>query len=286
MKGKFPLQRIIRGFKRKERGNRGKYEKMNSNKKKLLIKAKRDLIAFYDRVSSKYDTAIFMFYTRLLERCEERVTNRLLELLHGRGLDAGCGTGRYMKKICSNKCSVIGIDISTNMVKKTIQNLTEDQKPFGSVIVGDFENLPFKERTFDFVICTLAINHSTSLEKVIDEFSKVLRSGGLLIMSLLNGFIIKKACSLAKFPKDFIPFFTGCFSFIPLYEKCFGFQELQKTDFFKKFSLIRLEGACLMILILLLFPIYIFLRASNLDKKVAQRLLKYAELHVVVAKRF
>lgn len=95
-------------------------------------------------------------------------------------LDVGCGTGELIDIILKQEPGkrFTGIDISDEMIR------IADEKLDGaaSFIVGDSEDLPFDDCSFDVVICNHSFHHYPAPEKVLVEIRRVLKGGGLFIM--------------------------------------------------------------------------------------------------------
>lgn len=95
-------------------------------------------------------------------------------------LDAGCGTGAmlYMfKRNYPNKLYT-GIDLSEKMIETA-----KKKQPEGvHFVVGDCENLPFAENSFDIVTCSMSFHHYPNPEKFFVSLNKVLRPGGRLVL--------------------------------------------------------------------------------------------------------
>ena len=49
-------------------------------------------------------------------------------------------------------------------------------------VVGDCENLPFEENSFDAIICSNSFHHYPNPEKFFESAKRVLRPGGRLIL--------------------------------------------------------------------------------------------------------
>jgi len=94
--------------------------------------------------------------------------------LEGTGIDLGCGTG-FLCEFLPDK-DIIGIDIS----KKMIQIYKEKNE---KAIVGDIENLPFKEGVFDFALSNFSL-HWTDFRKSIFEVHRVLKKDGTFIFNI------------------------------------------------------------------------------------------------------
>jgi SAM-dependent methyltransferase len=99
-----------------------------------------------------------------------------------RCLDAGTGSGRYAVAMALHGAEVIGCDISQTGLAvareraDAIPNLTFKQ---GSVL-----DLPFADASFDFVCCAGVLHHTPSIERGLDELTRVLRPGGKLFLLL------------------------------------------------------------------------------------------------------
>lgn len=90
-------------------------------------------------------------------------------------LDVGCGTGVLEERL--RGISVIGVDLTEEMVRLA------KEKRIGSLSlsVGDGENLPFRDGTFDSIVsCYVAKYCST--KALLEEMARVLKPGGKLVM--------------------------------------------------------------------------------------------------------
>ena len=99
-----------------------------------------------------------------------------------RVLDAGCGSGYGSAMLAQEAREVIAIDRSDAALE-----LTRAAVP-SSVIceVGDVTELRFEDDSFDVVVCFEVIEHVEQQDRVLDEFARVLRPGGRLIVSSPN----------------------------------------------------------------------------------------------------
>jgi len=100
-------------------------------------------------------------------------------------LDVGCGVGItacYMAK--EYGCKVVGVDLSEMMVERSKQRAkrknVEDKVEFK---VGDAQDLPFKDRVFNAVICESVVAFPKDKQKVINEYVRVTKSGGYVGMN-------------------------------------------------------------------------------------------------------
>lgn len=90
------------------------------------------------------------------------------------------GTGALMKQVISEDSHrhLTGIDLSSQMIEKAKHQL----KNKATLVVGDSENLPFFDQTFDIVYCNDSFHHYPNPQKAIAEIYRVLKIGGTLII--------------------------------------------------------------------------------------------------------
>lgn len=84
-------------------------------------------------------------------------------------LDIGCSFGHILKKLTPADGFGVGIDMDTNL-----------GSPSESVcfLRGDAENLPFRDGTFDVVICNHVYEHTDDAGALLAEIRRVLDDGG------------------------------------------------------------------------------------------------------------
>jgi len=93
-------------------------------------------------------------------------------------LDVGCGKGTPMYFINKNrKFKAVGIDIF-----KPYLDEARGKEIYQCLILGDVSYLPFKDKSFDVIICMEVLEHfeKEDGEKVLDELERVGRSQILL----------------------------------------------------------------------------------------------------------
>jgi ubiquinone/menaquinone biosynthesis C-methylase UbiE len=90
-------------------------------------------------------------------------------------LDMGCGTGVFTSKLQQTKFDLYGIDISS----KSIDIATNKYQAI-NFSVGDIENTPFNDESFDIVLLSGVLHHFNDFNKVIGECYRLLTKGGML----------------------------------------------------------------------------------------------------------
>jgi ubiquinone/menaquinone biosynthesis C-methylase UbiE len=101
----------------------------------------------------------------------------------GTALDAACGTGRHARTLVDLGHPVEGFDLTPEMIE-----LARLSVPEASFEVADLRKLRYADASFQTVVCGLALAHLPELDVAIAELSRVLSSGGQLIISVLHPF--------------------------------------------------------------------------------------------------
>jgi len=95
-------------------------------------------------------------------------------------LDLGCGSGRASLPFAQNGVKVIGLDISEQMVLRAKRKSEKlGIKDHVDYVVGDSENLPFRQNSFDAVLAFGVLHHVPTPQKMLQQMSKVLKNGGI-----------------------------------------------------------------------------------------------------------
>lgn len=96
-------------------------------------------------------------------------------------LDVGAGTGRLSVLLAGGGAEVTAIDVSESMLKI----LSKKNRKI-KIMIGDAENLPFAENSFDAVTAAFLIVHLKEPKYFFDEAYRVLRAGGQLLITNIN----------------------------------------------------------------------------------------------------
>ncbi len=102
--------------------------------------------------------------------------------LGGRVLEVGVGTGISLPQYAPH-VRIFGTDISEAMLNKARRRVTQLRlKNVEGLAVMDAENLEFADNSFDVVMAQYVVTAVPNPEKAMDEFARVLRPGGELII--------------------------------------------------------------------------------------------------------
>lgn len=83
-------------------------------------------------------------------------------------LDIGCGTGYLLKQADKRKLKTFGVDISQEGV-----SIAKKISPNSEIKLGNGENLPFEDSTFDYITCIGVLEHFLNIDKGIKEMVRV-----------------------------------------------------------------------------------------------------------------
>jgi ubiquinone/menaquinone biosynthesis C-methylase UbiE len=101
-------------------------------------------------------------------------------------LDTGCGTGTYGLVLARKGNRVVGIDISSNLVK-VARNRADKESLSYFPLVGDIERLPLEDESFDICVCGFILHHLPVIHQTIAEQYRVLKPGGIIGLIEPNG---------------------------------------------------------------------------------------------------
>ncbi|MFH1486145.1 MAG: methyltransferase domain-containing protein [Chloroflexota bacterium] len=95
-----------------------------------------------------------------------------------RCLDLACGTGRNLDRLRASSQSVVGVDISMQLLlmarkKKGVQ---------ADFVCGEVTHLPLCTRSFDLVVIDGSLHHFFAAKEAIEEAARVLQPGGILAL--------------------------------------------------------------------------------------------------------
>jgi demethylmenaquinone methyltransferase / 2-methoxy-6-polyprenyl-1,4-benzoquinol methylase len=153
------------------------YKDSNLGKKEQVAK-------MFDNISGNYDglNRVISFGTDVSWR--KKVLKLVADTKPEIILDIATGTGDLailMTAIPAKR--IIGLDISAGMLdigKKKIFQKKLDHKI--EMVLGDSENIPYEDNTFDAVTVAFGVRNFENLEKGLGEILRVLKPGGIFVI--------------------------------------------------------------------------------------------------------
>src|SRR5450756_467761 len=131
----------------------------------------------YDRWAPIYDLVFGGVFSKG-RKAAIAATNKI----GGRVLEVGVGTGISLPHYAPH-LRIFGTDISEAMLRKAKQRVTDlHLKNVEGLAVMDAEKLEFPDNSFDVVMAQYVVTAVPNPEAALDEFARVLRPGGELII--------------------------------------------------------------------------------------------------------
>ena len=153
-----------------------------SDKKKIIIEKYNSTSSFYD---DRYRKIQNVKFTLLLNNTDFKQTTLL---------DAGCGTGLLFEFIFTlnnynshRNLRYIGLDVSWKMLKKFVNKIKKlNYSGISSLILGDIENLPFREGAFNLIFSITSLQNLQDLKRGLKELIRVGKKNTTLKLSILR----------------------------------------------------------------------------------------------------
>lgn len=157
-----------------------------------------------------------------------RIFLTLLEAKKGESLlDVACGLGRMIAVCNESELQPSGIDISDIAVQKASLKYND-----ADIRVGNAENLPYSDRTFDYITCLGSLERMLDRKKALSEMRRVLSDDGKMCLLVRNseswfwkfiqnplGFVNKKGHQDAKNLEEWSSlFYDSGFTIIEVYK--------------------------------------------------------------------
>jgi phosphatidylethanolamine/phosphatidyl-N-methylethanolamine N-methyltransferase len=135
------------------------------------------VVKAYARWAPVYD----LVFGKVFER-GRRASIAAAERIGGRILDVGIGTGISLTDYVRSN-SVVGVDYSEAMLRKAHERVREHKLDHvAALAVMDAQRLGFADGYFDVVVAQYVITAVPDPEQSLDEFARVVRPGGEIIL--------------------------------------------------------------------------------------------------------
>lgn len=97
-------------------------------------------------------------------------------------LDIACGTGYGIGLLKGKARFVVGVDVDATAAQEAREECSEN----AAVLLGDGLGLPFADESFDIVTSFETLEHLHERPAFLSELRRVLKTGGLLVLSTPN----------------------------------------------------------------------------------------------------
>jgi len=157
--------------------------KVNPYKNSDLGK-KEQVTKMFDTISGEYDGLNRVISFGIDIKWRKKVVEIVKITNPKTVLDIATGTGDLAINLAETSAEkIIGLDISSGMLeigKTKISAKNLDNKI--EMIIGDSENMPFKDDTFDAITVAFGVRNFETLEKGLKDILRVLKPGGTFVI--------------------------------------------------------------------------------------------------------
>lgn len=145
---------------------------------------KEQVTQMFDNISGNYDRLNRVITFGMDIRWRKNAFNLVKAHQPDRILDIATGTGDMAFLYAQTSAQeIIGLDISTGMLDVAKEKATKlDLEANVEFMVGDAENLPFDDNSFDVVTVSYGIRNFEDLEKGLKEIHRVLNADGIMVI--------------------------------------------------------------------------------------------------------
>ena len=158
-------------------------EKVKPYKDSQLDK-KEQVTQMFDTISKEYDGLNRVISFGIDVKWRNNVVDIIAKTKADRILDIATGTGDLAINLAkTNAKEIIGLDISNGMLevgRKKIAHKKLDDKI--KLILGDSENIPFEDNSFDAITVAFGVRNFEDLEKGLSEILRVLKPNGTFVI--------------------------------------------------------------------------------------------------------
>jgi SAM-dependent methyltransferase len=150
-----------------------------------------------EQMIRQYDPDVFHHHPRGIVRwVENRRIAAVLSCTEARPehsiLDVGCGAGNILARLPGERRT--GLDLSRYMIERARQRLGGRVQ----LLLGDAEQLPFPDASFERVIASSLFSHVLHPERVAAELKRVLKPGGRIVVSVSDEEQIERGLRWAR----------------------------------------------------------------------------------------
>ena len=143
---------------------------------------KEQVAEMFDNISKRYDLLNHLLSLGIDKGWRKKVVKLVRQANASKVLDVATGTGDLaiaLKK--GADADVTGLDISSGMLEVGKDKIAKQNLNI-EMVLGDGENLPFDDNTFDAVTVAFGVRNFENLEKGIKDIHRVIKPGGQIVV--------------------------------------------------------------------------------------------------------
>lgn len=176
---------------------------------------KEQVSKMFDTISGNYDNLNRVISFGIDVKWRKKIVHMVAERNPKNILDIATGTGDLAILMANTKADkIIGLDISAGMLEVGKQKIAQKNLSHKiEMILGDSENIPFEDNTFDAITVAFGIRNFENLEKGLSEILRVLKPNGIFVIletSIPEKFPFKQGYHI--YTKNIMPIIGKLFS--------------------------------------------------------------------------
>ncbi len=134
----------------------------------------------FNQQAAVYDEKNTVYYSREGKISCRNIAEYLRDKEWNSLLDVGCGTGWLIDLLRKGRMADYhGLDLAENMIEVAVSKNIPDAQ----FVVGKADELPYDNNRFDVVTCSQSFHHYPNQNAAMAEAYRVLKKGGLYILS-------------------------------------------------------------------------------------------------------
>ncbi len=148
------------------------------------LSKKEQVTKMFDTISKEYDGLNRVISFGIDVKWRKKVVNIISKQEPRTILDIATGTGDLAINLVKTKASkIIGLDISSGMLEVGKQKIAKKNlNETIEMVLGDSENLPFDDNSFDAITVAFGVRNFENLNKGLSEILRVLKPKGTFVI--------------------------------------------------------------------------------------------------------
>ncbi len=145
---------------------------------------KEQVAQMFNNISGNYDGLNRMISFGIDVKWRKKVVRIIKKNKPQKVLDIATGTGDLAINISKNTTAqkIIGLDISEGMLEVGKQKIVKEKLNNIELVLGDSENIPYNNDSFDAITVAFGIRNFETLEKGLSEILRVLKPNGTFVI--------------------------------------------------------------------------------------------------------
>lgn len=149
-----------------------------------LLFSKDNIGTYWNDLYKKVDSCLDMHFVQRLESAVAHIVENTTP--ESQILDLGCGGGVLTEQLVRLGRQVVAADQSADMLEFSRTRLQPYDASRYQLVQTECEKLDFADASFDLVACIGVFGYIDDVERAIAEIRRVLKPGGILVMSIRN----------------------------------------------------------------------------------------------------